>query len=170
MNSFPNLEPVGCFTSSSNCCFLACIQVSQEAGKVVWYSHLFKNFPQFVEIHMVKDFSVVSEAHVFWNSLGYSMIQQILAIWPLVPLPFWNPACTSWKFPVHLLLKPSLKDFEHNLGSMWNEHNCAVVWTCFGIALLWDWDENWPSQVLWALLIFPNLLTYWPQHFNSIIF
>ena len=51
MYSFPNLETVCCSMSSSNCCFLTCIQISQEAGKVVWYSHLFKNFSQFVVIH-----------------------------------------------------------------------------------------------------------------------
>ena len=50
--------------SSSNCYFLTCIQISQEAGKVVWYSHLFKNFPQFVVIHAVKGFSIVNEAEV----------------------------------------------------------------------------------------------------------
>ena len=62
--SFPNLEPVHCSMSSSNCCFLTCKLVSQEAGKVVWYSHLFKNFPQFVVIHTVKEFSTVNEATV----------------------------------------------------------------------------------------------------------
>ena len=51
--------------SSSNCWFLTCIQVSQEAGEVIWYSHLFKNFPQFVVIHRVKGFIVVSEAEVY---------------------------------------------------------------------------------------------------------
>ena len=50
--------------SSSNCCFLTCIQISQEAGKVVWYSHLLKNFPQFVVIHTVKGFGVVNKAEV----------------------------------------------------------------------------------------------------------
>ena len=50
--------------SSSNCRFLTCIQISQEAGKVVWYSHLFKNFPEFVVIHTVKGFSIVNEAEV----------------------------------------------------------------------------------------------------------
>ena len=50
--------------SSSNCCFLTCIQIFQEAGKLVWYSHLLKNFPQFVVIHTVKRFSVVKEAEV----------------------------------------------------------------------------------------------------------
>ena len=82
---------------SSNCCFLSCIQVSQEAGRVVWYSHLFKNFPHFAVIHTVKGFSVVNEAEVdvFWNSLAFSMVQRMLAIWSPVPLPFLNPACTS---------------------------------------------------------------------------
>ena len=60
--SFPNLEPVCCSMSSSNCCFLTCIQVLQEAGKVVWNSHLFKNFPQFVVIYTIKGFSIVNEA------------------------------------------------------------------------------------------------------------
>ena len=64
MYSFHNLEPVYCSMFSSNCCFLTCIEVSQEAGKVVWYSHIFKNFPQFVVIHTVKGFSLVSEAKV----------------------------------------------------------------------------------------------------------
>ena len=50
--------------SSSNCCFLTCIHISQEAGKVVWYSHLFKNFPQFIVIHTVKGLSIVNEAEV----------------------------------------------------------------------------------------------------------
>ena len=64
MDSFPNLEPVRS-VSCSNCCFLNSIQVSQEAGQVVWYSHLFKNFPQFVVIHTIKGFSIVNEADIF---------------------------------------------------------------------------------------------------------
>ena len=62
MYSFPNLETVCCFWSGYNCCFLTHIQISQEPGKVVWYSHLFKNFPQFVVFHTVKGFSIVNEA------------------------------------------------------------------------------------------------------------
>ena len=61
MYTFPNLEPVHCSMSGSNCWFLACIQVSQETGKVVWYSDFFKNFPQFVVIYTVKGFNVVNE-------------------------------------------------------------------------------------------------------------
>ena len=64
MYSFPNLEPVHCSMSDSDSCFLTCIQISQEAGKVIWYSHLFKNFPQFVVIHTVKGFIIVNEAEV----------------------------------------------------------------------------------------------------------
>ena len=64
MYSFPDLEPVHCSMFSFNCCFQTCIQISQEAGKVVWYSHLFQNFPQFVVIHTVKGFSLVNEAEV----------------------------------------------------------------------------------------------------------
>ena len=64
MCSFPNLGPVHCSMSGSNCCFLTYIPISQEEGKVVWYSHLFKNFPQFVVIHTVKSFSEANEAEV----------------------------------------------------------------------------------------------------------
>ena len=64
MYSFPDLEPVCCSVSGSHCCYLTCIQISQEAGKVVWYSYLFKNFPQFVVIHTIKGYSVVNETEV----------------------------------------------------------------------------------------------------------
>ena len=82
MYSFSYLEPVCCSMSSSNCCFLTCIQVSQEAGQVVWYSHLFQNFPQFIVIHTVKGFGIVNKAEInfFWNALAFSMIQRMLAI------------------------------------------------------------------------------------------
>ena len=113
--------------SSSNCCFLTCIQISQEAGKVVWYSRLFKNFPQFVVIHTVKGFGIVNEAEVdvFLEFSRFSMIQQTLSIWSLVPLPFLYPVWTSeysW-----FVLKPSLMDFERNLTSMWIECNCMIT-------------------------------------------
>ena len=62
---------------------------------------------------------------------------------------------------VHVLLKPALESFEHYMASVWDECNCAVVWTFFGIACLWDWNENWPFPVLWPLLSFPDLLAYW---------
>ena len=67
MYFFSYLEPVGCPMSSFNCCFLTCLQISQEAGQVVWYSRVFQNFPQFIVIHTVKGFGIVNKAeiHVF---------------------------------------------------------------------------------------------------------
>ena len=73
-----NFEHVHCSTSGCSCCFFTHIQISQEANKVVWYSNLFKNFPQFIVIHTVKGFSIINEAELdvfFWNSLTFSMIQ-----------------------------------------------------------------------------------------------
>ena len=78
-----NLEPVCCSMSSSNCRFLTCIQISQEAGRVVWYSHLFKSFPQFVVISTVKSFRIANEAEVNGFLIAFSMIQQMLTVWSL---------------------------------------------------------------------------------------
>ena len=67
----------------SNCCFLTCIQISQEADQVVWYSHLSQNFPQCIVVHTAKGFGIVKKAEIdvfFWNSLAFSMIQWMLAI------------------------------------------------------------------------------------------
>ena len=87
MYSFPDLEQVCCFMYSSNCCFLTCIQISQEAGQVIWYSHLLKNFPQFIVRNTVKGFVVNKELWCFfWNSLVFLMIQWMLTICSLVPL------------------------------------------------------------------------------------
>ena len=83
---------------------------------------------------------------------------------------FSKTSLNIWKFTVHILLKPSLENFEYYFTSMWDECNCAVVWAFFGIAFLRYWNENWPFPVLWPLFSFPNLLAYWVQHFHSIIF
>ena len=64
MYFFPDLESVCCFMPCSNYCFLTCIQIYQEAGQMVWYSHLFKNVPQFVVFHTVKAFGIVSKNEV----------------------------------------------------------------------------------------------------------
>ena len=102
----------------SNGCFFSCIRISQEAGKVVWHSHLFKNFPQFAVIHTVKGFGTVSEAKI-----------DILREFPCF---FYDPVDVGglfsgssafsksslyiWKFSTHILLKPSLRDLEHYLA------------------------------------------------------
>ena len=157
--------------SSSNCCFLTCIQISQKAGQVVWYSHLFKNFPQFVVIHTVKVFSVVSEAEVDVFLKFSCFFDDSADVGNLISgfSAFSKSSLYIWKFPVHVLLKASLENFEHYFTGLRDECNCAVAWTFFVIAFLWDWNENWPFPVLWALLHFPNLLAYWGQHVHSII-
>ena len=145
MYSFPNFKPVYCSISSSNCCFLTCIQISQEAGQVVWYSHLFQIFPQLIAIHTVKGFGIVNkeEIHVFLKLFCFFYKQRMLSIWSLVPLPFLS-SLNIWKFMVHVLLRPGLENCEHYFASVWDECNCAVVWAFFGIAFLWDWNVNWP--------------------------
>ena len=150
------------FPSGSNCCFLTCIQVSQEAGKVVCYSHLFKNFPQFVVIHTVKDFSIVSEEELDIFLEFSCFFCDLTDVGSLISgsSAFSKSSLYIWKFSVHIVLKPSLKDFEHNLAGMWKECNYIVIWTFFGIAFLWDWNENWPFPVLWPLLIVSSLLVY----------
>ena len=157
--------------SSSNCCVLTCIQISQEAGQVVWYSHLFQNFPQFVVIHTVKGFGTVNKAVDVFLELS-CFINDPTDVGNLISgsSTFSKSSLNIWKFTVHVLLKPGLENFEHYFTSMWDECNCAVVWVFFGTAFLWDWNENWPFLVLWPLLSFPNLLACWVQHFHSIIF
>ena len=162
MYFFSYLETVCCSMSSSNCCFLTCIQVSQETGQVVWYSHLFQNFPQFIVIHTVKRYGIVNNAKIdvflelscFFNDPGN--VGNLISGSCAFSKTSWN----IWKFTVHVLLKPGLENFEHYFTSVWDECNCEVVWAFFGIAFLWDWNENWPFPVLWLLLSFPNLLAY----------
>ena len=117
-------------------------------------------------IQTVKGFGIVNkgEIDVFLELSFFLMVQRMLAIWSLVPLPFLDSAWTSGSSQFHVLLKPGLENFEHYFTSMWDECNCAVAWAFFGIAFLKDWNKNWPLPVLWQLLSFPNLLTYWVQH------
>ena len=137
--SFPDLEQVYCSMSSSNCCFLTCIQISQEAGKVAWYPHLFKNFPQFVLIHTVKGFGVVNKADVFLELSCFLGDPGDVGNLISGSSAFSKSSLNIWKFMAHVLLKPGLENFEHYFTSVWDERNCAVVWTSFGIAFLWDW-------------------------------
>ena len=158
--------------SSSNYCFLTSIQVSQEVGQVVWYSHLLKNFSQFVVIHTVKGFGIVNKAEidVFLELFGFFDDPSDVGNLIFGSSAFSKTSLNIWKFTVHILLKPGLENFEHYFTSMWDECNCVVVWALFGIAFLCNWNENWPCPVLWPLLSFRNLLTYWAQHVHSFIF
>ena len=157
---------------SSNCCFLTCIHVSHEGGKVVWYSHLLKNFPHFVVIYTGKGFGIINKAEINVFLELSCFFDDPADVGNLISSSsaFSKSSLNIWKFLVHILLKPSLKNFEHYFASVWNKCNCVIVWTFFGTALLWDFNENWPFLVLWPLLSFPDLLAYWVQHFSSIIF
>ena len=106
--------------SSSNCCFLTYIQISQEAAKVIWYSHLFKNFSQIVVIHIVKGFSMVSEVEVdvflefscfFYDPVDVGNLTSGSSV-------FSKSNLNIWKFSVHVLLKPTLENFEHYSASI----------------------------------------------------
>ena len=108
------------FMSSSNCCLLTRIQVSQEAGQVVWYSHLFQNFPQFIVILTVKGFAIVNKAEIdaflelscfFYDPTDAGKLMSGASAFSKSSLYIGN-------FSVYLLLKPSLKDFNHDLASM----------------------------------------------------
>ena len=133
------------------CCFLTCIQVFQ-VGKMLWYSHLFKNFPQFILIHTVRVFSAVNEAEVDIFLEFFCFFCDPTNIGNVISgsSAFSKSSLNIWKFLVHILLKPNFENFEHYFASVWNECNCVVVWTFFGIAFLWDWNETdlfqfWPT-------------------------
>ena len=153
--------------SSSNCCFLTCIQISQEAGKVVWYSHLLKYFPQFVVIHTVKGFGTVNKAEVdvFLELSGFFNKPTDVGNYSLVPLPFLKPAWTSesswftycWRLAWELWALPCKRMRWVQLCS-----SLSIRWHCLSLGLEWKLTFS----VLWPLLSFPNLLAYWVQHFS----
>ena len=115
MYSFPYLKPVCCSMSSSNCCFLTCIQVSEEAGQVVWYSHLLKNFPQFIVIHTVKGFGTINKAKVDVFLVFSRFFSDPVDVGNLISgsSAFSKTSLNIWNFMVHVLLKPGLGNFEH---------------------------------------------------------
>ena len=137
MNSFSYLEPVCCSMSSSNCCFLTCIQIFQEADQEVWYSHLFQNFPQFIVIHTVKGFGMVNKAEIevflelscFFNDPAD--VGNLIS----APMPFLKSAWTS--------------------GSSRFTYCWSLAWRILNITLLvcemsaFGWRRQWhPTPVL----------------------
>ena len=124
MYSFSYLEPVCCSMSSSNCCFLTYLQIPKAERDVFLELSCFFHDPADVG-------NLISGSSAFSKT-----------------------SLNIRKFMVHTLLKPGLENFEHYFTSMWDECNCALLWAFFGIAFLWDWNENWPFPVLWPLLSF----------------
>ena len=106
--------------SSSNCCFLTYVQVSEEAGQVVWYSHLLKNFPQFIVIHTVKGFGIVNKAETDVFLELSCLFEDPVNVGNLIPgsSAFSKPSLNIWQFMVHVLLKPGSENFEHYFASM----------------------------------------------------
>ena len=129
MYSFSYLEPVCCSMSGSNCCFLICILISQETGQVVWYSHLFHNFPQCVVIHTVKDFGIVNEAEIEVFLELSCFFRDPADVGNLIfgSSAFSKTSFNIWKFMIYVLLKPGLENFEHCFASVRDECNCVVV-------------------------------------------
>jgi len=120
-------------------------------------------------IHTVKDFGIVNKAEIDVSLELSCFFDDSADVGNLISdsSAFSKTSLNIWKFTVHILLKPGLENFKHYFTSMWDECNCVVVWAFFGIAFLWDLNENWPFPVLWPLLSFPNFLAYWVQHIKK---
>ena len=149
MYSFSYLEPVCCSMTSSNCCFLTCIQISQEAGQVVWYSHFLKNFPQFVVIHTVKGFWLVDKAKVdFFLELS-CFFSDPTDVGNLISgsSAFSKSSLAIWKFMIHILLKPGLENFEHYCWRVGWVQLCVslnILWHCLSLGFEWKLSSSSP--------------------------
>ena len=99
-------------------------------------------------IHTVKGFDVINKAEVVVFLVFSCFFDDPLDVGNLISgsSAFSKYSLKIWKIVVHVLLKPRLENFENYFASMWDECNCALVWTFFGIVFLWDWSENWPFQ------------------------
>ena len=149
--------------SSSNCCFLTCIQISQEAGQVVWYSHLSKNVLQFVVIHTVKGFGIVD---IFWNFFAFLMIQQILEIWS-GSFAFSKSSLNIYRinklerYQALILLK------NEQIGRLW----CREIWS---VEVL-DADEGDKKGVedvyyIWQFWICSQAILKHEDFYNNVLF
>ena len=171
MHSFSNFEPLHWSMSSCKCCFCPAYSFLR---RQVWWSGI--------------PISLTIFHSLLWSTESKTCVVNEVEVDVFLEFPFFfygpvdvgnlisgssafsEPSLYIWKFLVPVLLNPSVKDFEHNFTSIWNERSCTIAGTLLTIALLWDWDENWLFPVLWPQLSFPNLLSYWGQHFNSIMF
>ena len=116
---------------------------------MVLYSHLFQTFPQFIVIHKVKGFGIVNKTEIDVFLELSCFLNDPVDVGNLISgsSAFCKTSLNIWKFTVHVLLKPNLENFEPYFNSMGVECNCVVVQAFFGIAFLWDWNENWPFPV-----------------------
>ena len=149
--------------------FLTCIQISQEAGQVVWYSHLLKNFPQFVVIHIVKGFGIVNKADVDVFLKHSCFFNDPTDVGNLISgsSAFSKTSLNIWKFSIHVLLRLAWTIFSITLLAC---EMSAIVFEQSLAFLFLGLEWNLPYPFLWPLLSFPYLLAYWVQHFHRIIF
>ena len=162
MYSFSYLEPVCCSMSSSNCCFLTCIQVSQEAGQVVWYPHLFQNFPEFIVIHRVKGFDIVNNTEIdvilefscFFDDpadvgnfiSGSSAFSKSTFTSGIYQFTYWWSL--AWRILSITLLacemSTTVRQFEHSLA-------LPSFGTGMKTDLFQSWGHCWVFQICWHL-------------------
>ena len=117
---------------------------------MVWYSHLFKNFPPFLMIHPVKGFRVVDETEVDVFLEFFCFLYDPALVGNLISgsYAFSKTSLDIWKFLVHIMLKPSMQDFKHDFTSMGDEYNYLMVRTFFSITIIGNWYEDQPFPVL----------------------
>ena len=158
MYSFSYLEPVCCSMSSSNCCFLTCIQISQEVGQVFWYSYLFKIFPQFIVIHTVKGIGIVKKAEidVFMELSRFFDDPSDVGNLIFGSSAFSKSSLYTWKFLVHVLLEGfwanpyKLVKWAQLYGSS------NIPWHCLSLGL--EWKLTFSSPV--AIAEFSKFVTH----------
>ena len=155
--------------SSSNCCFLSCIQVSQATGRVVWYSCFFKNFPVCCDSNSQRLFSFHSNEAQIDIFLEFScFLYGAKNVGNLVPLPLWIPACTygssqftyCWSLPWRIL---SITLLACEMSTIVQQFEHSLALPSFGIVMTADLFQSCGHYC------FPNMLACWVQHFNSII-
>ena len=132
----------------SNCCFLTCMQISEDAGHTVWYSHLFQNFPQFVVIHTVKGFSIVNKAEIDVFLQLSCFFDDPMNVGNLISgsSAISKSSLNKWKFTVHILLKPGLENFEHLYCVRWMQlcGSLSILWHCVSLGLEWKLTFSGP--------------------------
>ena len=150
--------------SSSNCCFLTCIQVCQEAGQVVWYFHLFQNFPQFVVNHTVKGFGIVNKAEidVFLELSCFFDDPEDVGNLISDSSAFSKTSLNIWKFTGYEVLKTGLENFMLYFASVWDVCNCVgslrILWHCLSLGL--EWKLTFSSPVATAVVTFYSLVIW----------
>ena len=142
--------------SSSNCCFLTCYSRSFSRGRSggLVCPSLSEFSTVYCDPHSQRLWHNQAEIDVFLELPCFFDDPADVGNLISGSTDFSKTSLNIREFTVHVLLKPGLENFEHYFTSMWDEYNCMVVWTIFGIALLWNRNENWSFPVLWPLWVF----------------